>query len=50
VAPQPVGPRRDRTTAPLDGGLRGTGLVVLLGMVVLLVCLAVVVLLRWAMT
>jgi hypothetical protein len=49
VAPPPSDPRRDRAPSPLDGGLRGTGLVVLLGAVVLLVCLAVVTLLRWTL-
>jgi hypothetical protein len=49
VAQPPIDPRRDRASSPLDGGLRGTGLVVALGAVVLLVCLAVVALLRWAL-
>jgi hypothetical protein len=49
VAQPPIEPRRHRATSPLDGGLRGTGLVVVLGAVVLLVCLVVVVFLRWVL-
>jgi hypothetical protein len=48
--PHSIDPRRDRDASPLEGGLRGTGLVVVLGAVVLLVCLAVVALLRWTLT
>jgi hypothetical protein len=48
--PDAIDPRRDRDASPLEGGLRGTGLVVVLGTVVLLVCLAVVALLHWALT
>lgn len=42
--------RRRSDQSPLAGGLRGTGLVVLVGLLVLGVCLAVVAAFSWVMS
>lgn len=45
----PLDPRRDRAVAPLQGALRGVGLVLAFGSAVLLVAFAVVALLAWTL-